>query len=304
MRVLVTGAGGFVGRWLMLELASAGHEPIAAPPSSELDVADAEAFGDLVRSTKPMAIAHLASRATVGDATEESAAAVRTHIGGAAAVVEAARGADRPPALLFVSSAEVYGTPGPGESLRESDATLPRRPYGLLKLAAESVAIAGATRAGLRLSVVRPFPHVGPGQAPVSAVASFAERVAAVRRGEASTVAVGNLDVERDIGDVRDYVRAYRLILERMDREDLSAAPDIFNLATGRGVSLRTVLEELCRLAGVNPEVRVDPELTRPDDPPRIVGDAGHLAATIGWKPERRLEETLADVLAQHLPPA
>lgn len=302
MRVLVTGAGGFVGPWLMRELASAGHEPIAAPPSAELDIADVEGISDLVRTTRPSAIAHLAGRATVGDAVQEDIAAIRTHVGGAVAVVEAARRAPTPPALLVVSSAEVYGLPGASGTLRESDPTVPRSLYGLLKLAAESVAITGATRADLRLSVVRSFPHVGPGQRSVSAVASFAARVAAVRLGEATTVAVGNLDVERDIGDVRDYVRAYRLMLERMDGEDPGRTPEIFNLATGGGVSLRAVLGELCRLAGVDPEIRIDPELTRPDDPARIVGDASRLVATIGWQPTRPLDETLADILAEHLP--
>jgi GDP-4-dehydro-6-deoxy-D-mannose reductase len=82
--------------------------------------------------------------------------------------------------------------------------------------------------------------------------------------------------------------------------ETRSSAPEIFNLATGRGVSLRAILEELCRIAGVHPEVRVAPELTRANDPARIVGDASHLTDSVGWRPTTALDETLADVLAQH----
>jgi GDP-4-dehydro-6-deoxy-D-mannose reductase len=217
------------------------------------------------------------------------------------AITDAARRQATPPSLLVISSAEVYAAPSPGMKLTEASPIAPRTRYGRLKLAAESIAVACAMRFGLHLVVLRPFGHVGPGQPPVSAVASFAARVAAVRRGEQTEIEVGNLDVARDIGDVRDYVRAYRLVLERMATTDLGHPPAFLNVATGVGVELRAILDELCRMAGVSGDVRVDPALLRADDPPWLVGDASRLTAATGWRPDYSLSATLADVLAEHL---
>jgi GDP-4-dehydro-6-deoxy-D-mannose reductase len=268
-----------------------------------LDVADVEGMRALVASAAPEAITHLAGGSITSEADRDPEKALHTHVGGVVAVVEAARLLPTPPAILVVSSAAVYGPSESGGPLAESSALAPRDSYGLLKLAGESVASAAAARSGMRLAVARPFGHVGPGQAPVSAVGAFARRVAAVRRRETDVVSVGNLDVVRDIGDVRDVVRAYRLIVEGLVSGDIGRPVGVFNVATGNGVSLRKVLDLLCRLAGVAPEIRVDADLVRADDPPRVIGDATKLTQALGWRPQRSLEETLRDVLAEQLGP-
>ncbi|HEX5041181.1 MAG TPA: NAD-dependent epimerase/dehydratase family protein [Candidatus Limnocylindria bacterium] len=300
MKALVTGATGFAGGWLARELERAGHEVVAAPPSRDLDVADADAVHDLVRSARPDVIAHLAAVASAGAAARDLDAAIRTNVGGTVAVTRAAATLEPPPGLLLVSSAEVYRPPtAMDDAVLAEDAPLtPRTSYGLLKLAQEGVALAGARRDGVPAVIVRPFNHIGPGQRPISAAAAFVERVRSVRRGESDRLRVGNIDVERDIGDVRDVVRAYRLLLEALADGRLGNRPSAFNVATGQPTRLRTVIEVLCRLAGVRPTIEVDPALIRNDDPPRIVGDAGALHAATGWAPEIALETTLADMLA------
>lgn len=301
MRVLVTGASGFVGGWLTRELAAAGHEIVAAPPSRDLDIADVAAVQELVREAEPDVIAHLAAVASWGGAGLDPARATRTIIGGTVAVAAAAAGLDPRPGLLAVSSAEVYAAPADGDpALTEAAPLVPRSNYGLLKLAQEAVAITAALRDDLPLVVARPFNHVGPGQPPVSATASFAQRVDAVRRGETNTLSVGNLDVERDIGDVRDVVVAYRLLLEALADGRLGRPSMVFNVATGHPVRLRWIVDELCRLASVEPEIRIDPQLVREGDPPRLAGDAGALRAATGWEPRIELRRTLTDMLAEH----
>jgi GDP-4-dehydro-6-deoxy-D-mannose reductase len=301
VKVLITGATGFVGEWLQRSLTAAGHVVHPAPRSSELDIADVEGVRRLVAVTAPDTIAHLAAIGSAAEAARDPERAIRTNVGGTIAVIEAARAQDaqgRAPGVLVVSSAEVYGSPPSGRPLTEDAPFQPRHLYGMTKAGQEAVAIAGGLRYGLRVVVARPFNHTGPGQRPVAAAAAFVERVSAVRRGEATELAVGNLDVERDIGDVRDVVRAYRLLLEGMARHELADEPTVFNVATGTAVTLRWVVEELCRQARVRPTITVRPELLRPDDPQRLVGSVDALRDATGWRPEIPLAQTLGDMLA------
>ena len=301
MKVLVTGATGFVGRWLTLELRRAGHQVIAAPSSAELDISDLAGVKALVDETGPDVIAHLAAVISGRMGGHDSGRAVQTNIGGTIAITEAARMADPRPGLLVISSSAVYAVPSAEDPPLDEQAPLgPRNEYGLLKLAQESVAIAAAARHDMPMVVVRPFNHVGPDQPPTAVVSSFVDQILAIRRGESDQLTAGNIDVERDFGDVRDYVVAYRLIMEQLVAGRLGRPPAIFNLATGRTVSLRAIIDELARLASVEPKIVVDPGLLRADDAPRFIGNATLLRRTIGWQPSIDLADTLAEMLAIH----
>lgn len=135
----------------------------------------------------------------------------------------------------------------------------------------------------------------------VTGASGFAALAARSRRGpgrRVREVIVGNMDVDGDIGDVRDVAVAYRLVLEALGAGRIGLPPVVMNVATGREVRLRGILDELCRIAGVAPEIRLDPSLVRSDDPPRIVGDAAALRSLTGWEPRIALSQTLADMLA------
>ena len=271
---------------------------IPAPGSSELDIGDRAGVKSLVDEAAPDVIAHLAAVTSGRTGSHDSGRAVRTNVGGTVAITEAARAADPRPGLLIVSSAAVYAVPSPGDPPLDERAPIgPRNEYGLLKLAQESVAIAAAVRHDLPMVVVRPFNHVGPDQPPTAVVGSFVARILAIRRGESDELAAGNIDVERDFGDVRDYAVAYRLILEELAAGRLGRPPAVFNLATGRAVSLRSIIDELGRIASVDPKIVVDPDLLRADDAPRFIGDATLLRRTVGWEPRIELVDTLAEML-------
>ena len=295
MRVLITGARGFVGGWLTRALTEAGHEAI--PTGAGFDVTDRDSVRFALTEGAPDAVAHLAAVAFAPDARSDPMRAFEVAVGGTVNVMEAVRAMERPPAVLVTGSSEVYGSPMADDlPLRENAPLLPESPYALSKAAQESVALAFASRHGLRVAVTRSFNHTGPGQRPVFVVPALAHRVRALAAGEASDIPVGNLDVRRDLSDVRDVAQAYRGLLEALMDGTVPRGGMALNVCSGQAVAIRFVLDELCRVAGVEPVLRVDPELVRPDDPPEIRGDGSTLEDLTGWRPTTPLTTTIADV--------
>jgi len=297
MRVLVTGVTGFVGGWMAKALRRAGHEVLAPP--DRVDVTDGDAVTDEMRRLGPDAVAHLAAVAFAPDAGADPLHAFGVTLGGTINVLEAVRLMDPPPAVLVSGSSEVYGSPRPADlPLTERSPLRPRTAYALSKAAQEGVCQAYAARHGLRLVVTRSFNHVGPDQRGVFVVPALAERVRAVAAGDAHDIPVGNLDVRRDLTDVRDVVSGYVGLLSGLLDGRIPPGGICLNVCSGRSVAIRFVLEELCRLAAVEPRIRVEPSLVRTDDPPEIRGDGSELDRLTGWRPTTTLETTLADVWA------
>ena len=309
MRVLVTGADGFVGRYLVERLVETGHEVIAAcRPGAEAQrlserwrtIARTVPFeltdGASIRAAlggDPDAVVHLAAVASVREAREDPGQAWVVNAAGTARLVDAmlaARTGRVDPLMLVVSSAEVYGS-GPASARTEKDPARPQSPYAASKLGAEVAALEAWRRAGLRVVVARPFTHTGPGQRPPYVVPSFIERLRAAKLGRASQVPVGNLDPVRDLLDVRDVVNAYLALLTRGE------AGETYNICRGDGISLRQLYERTARLVGVEAEPVPDPALQRAGDIPYLVGDPAKLRRTTGWSPAITLEQTLRDVV-------
>jgi GDP-4-dehydro-6-deoxy-D-mannose reductase len=300
LRILVTGAHGFVGRWLLRELTGHGHDVVAAPPSSGLDITDRAAVQRLVREVAPDAIAHLAAVSFAGDARRDAERAMRVNVGGTAAIFEAARGLSKRPKLLVTGSSEVYGTPRPEDlPLRETSPLRAAAPYGLSKLAQEGVAVDLALAYEIPLIVTRAFNHIGPGQRPEFVVPALAGRIADAVAGRADSIPIGNADVRRDFLDVRDVVRAYRLLLESAEGPSSQGGPVVVNVASGASVSIRWIADTMKRHAGCSAELAVLPELVRPDDAPDIVGSADLLTEMTGWRPTRAVDAALGEILVE-----
>jgi GDP-4-dehydro-6-deoxy-D-mannose reductase len=194
-------------------------------------------------------------------------------------VLEAVR-TETPGALvLAVGSGEVYGAPAE-LPVDESAPLRPQNPYAVSKASADLLAGFYADAHGLRVIRVRAFNHAGPGQDPTYAISSFARQAA---QG-ATRIVTGNLDTRRDYTDVRDVVRAYRLLADRGE-------PGVFNVCSGRTASTA----ELVRTLGLQPEV--DPALVRAHEVMEIRGSYAALRAATGWEPAIPLADTLRDTL-------
>lgn len=292
MRSLITGGRGFVGHWLAEHLRGLGDHVVAI--DREVEITDPVALLGAMSSAAPDAVYHLAALTHVGQSWEEPLRVLEVNILGTAAVLAAARQCGTTPRVLVTSSAEVYGavTDPSRLPLREDSPTAPLTPYAASKLAAEAVVAQAHLGHDQHVITVRPFNHIGPGQTPSFAVPALAQRIVEADRRGASTIPVGNLSARRDFTDVRDVVRAYRLLIE-------SGRPgEVYNVCSGRDVSIGEIASGLLTMAGTTLEFETDPSLVRPVEVPVLRGDPGRLVAATGWKPEVPLDQTLADVLA------
>jgi GDP-4-dehydro-6-deoxy-D-mannose reductase len=301
VRVFLTGASGFVGRWLTTELETSGHEVLgtdsAAGSRRQVDVTQPRELSEILRAEQPDAIVHLAAISSQPAAADDPRAAFEINVGGTLNLFEAVRAMDRAPSILVTGSSEVYGPPAPEElPLTETSPLRPRTIYALSKAAQESVALAYAARLDLPAVVSRSFNHTGPGQRPQFVVPALAQRILDVRDGRARSIPIGNTDVRRDFSDVRDVVRAYRLILETLADGVIERGGKVLNVCSGEAVTIRHIIELLCRAAEVEPVTRVAPELVRRNEPPEIRGDSRALRAAVDWQPKHSLDETLREV--------
>ena len=259
----------------------------------EVDVADPDAIGPALADAAPDAVYHLAALSHVGESWAFPAEVLRVNVLGTAGVLAAARALARPPVVLAISSAEVYGPVTVDElPTAETAALRPLSPYAASTAAAEQLAFQAWRGYGQPVIVVRPFNHIGPGQSPAFAVSALAKRVVEAQASGAGTLAVGTLSARRDYTDVRDVVRAYRSLAER------GTPGAVYNVCSGHDVAVADVAQRLCELAGADLELVTDPALVRPVDLPVLRGDCSRLAADTGWRPEIPLERTLLDVLA------
>lgn len=292
MRALVTGARGFVGSWLTAHLVESGDDVVAI--DHEVDITDAEAVRVAMVEAAPDVVYHLAALTNVGRSWTDPGEVLRVNAMGTLYVLEAARGCAHLPRVLVTSSAEVYGAVPP-ESLpvTEEAPLAPVTPYAAAKVAAEYLGVQAHLAYGLPVVRTRPFNHVGPGQSAAFVVSALAERIVDARRRDATSIMVGNLTARRDLTDVRDVVRAYRLLAER------GVPGEVYNVCSGRDISIAEVAARLQALAGTDLRLELDPSLARPVDVPVVRGDPTKLHEATGWAPTFSLDRTLLDVLNQ-----
>jgi GDP-4-dehydro-6-deoxy-D-mannose reductase len=277
--ILVTGAGGFVGGHLLDLL---GDRAVAA----ESDVRDADEVAAEVRRTTPRAIVHLAALSSVAESWADLGETWRVNVLGTLNVLEAAEPGTR---IVFASTGEVYGR-APDLPATEGTRVDPVSPYAASKAAAELACAPFRVRGDLEIVVTRSFNTEGPGRDDRFAVGSWARQIAELEQTGGGTLLVGDLTAVRDLFDVRDAARAYERLV------DPATEPGIYNVASGRPVTMQEVLDTLVALARCKVSVERDPARLRPADLSELWGDPSKLEA-MGWQPEIPLDKTLADTL-------
>jgi GDP-4-dehydro-6-deoxy-D-mannose reductase len=304
MKVLVTGAGGFVGSHLLELLGQDDVEIVAwlRPGTVALvrgtrvrwvtvEMLDREAVRAAAAEARPDAIYHLAGVPHVGDSWGKVHETFAGNVLATHYLFDALRRLDLKPRVLITSSATVY-LPS-WRAISESDPINPNSPYGTSKLAQEMVVGRSWQDDGIPGLIARAFNHVGPRQAPSFVAASIAKQVAEIEAGRKEPVMVmGNLAPKRDIMDVRDTVRAYRAMMA-------AAAPAVpYNVCGGRPIRIGDLVDLFRARARVPIEIEQDPARMRPNDVPRLAGSHARLTTDTDWRPQIPLEQTVDDLLA------
>jgi GDP-4-dehydro-6-deoxy-D-mannose reductase len=272
------------------ELRAQGDDALA-PSSSELDLLDPDAVRATVGDLRPDQIFHLAALASVRRSWEDPRGTLLRNLEMTVNLLEAVRLEQPGASVLLASSSEVYGPPA-RLPVTESDPVRPQNPYAVSKAACELVGAQQADARGLRVVRTRAFNHAGPGQSDVYVVASLTRQVAEAEAdgGDAVVLRTGNIDVSRDFTDVRDVVRAYTAAV--------GLDPGVYNVCSGRSISIREVIETLRANARIEVRHEVDPDRLRPHDVQEIRGSARLLEEATGWRPRIDFDRTVADALA------
>lgn len=309
MKALITGITGFAGSHLAEVLLAEGLEVhgtkrVRSPLDNietvreqvqlaDCELTDAGAVRALLEQVQPQLIFHLAAQSYVLTSWTYPAYTLFNNLGAEISMLEAVRSLQLDASIHLAGSSEEYGKVEPDElPLTEESPLRPLSPYGVSKVAQDLLGYQYFQSYGLKIVRTRAFNHTGPRRGVVFATSNFARQIAEIEAGKREPVIkVGNLSAKRDFSDVRDVVRAYYLVATR------GTPGEVYNVCSGRAVTIETMLNMLLAEARVQVEVQVDPERLRPSDVQVLQGDATKIEQELGWKPAIPLQQSLADLL-------
>ena len=310
MRVLITGITGFVGSYMAEYALAQGAEVFGSSrwrskteniehlrskiTLIESDLRDLSSVRNLLESSSPDYVVHLAAQSFVGASWQTPAETLSTNIISQVNVLEAVRGLKMSPRFLAVGSSEEYGLVFEDElPIRETNPLRPLSPYAVSKVAQDMMGYQYFRSYGLPIIRTRAFNHEGPRRGEVFVTSNFAKQVAEIEAGLRDPVLfVGDLKPRRDYSDVRDVVRGYWLLLERGE------PGEVYNLCSGKSWPIQQVLDFLLDQSTVKGiGVKTDPTRLRPSDVMWLEGDASKIEKVVGWKVEIPFERTLRDLL-------
>lgn len=304
-KVLIFGAGGFVGSYLSNEFLNNGYQVVGSDRvESSLfsdkvefhnaDLMDANAIEELVNEQQPDIIINLAAISSVGQSWGMPQTTMMVNVVGALNIMEAARKTEKKPKVMFIGSSEEYVISD--EPLSEKSELDASNPYGISKITQERFAKLYREQYGLKIYCVRPFNHTGIGQRNSFVLPSWCEQVVEIEKsGKPGFIKVGNLTVQRDFSHVKDIVRAYRMIVESDDCEA------IYNVGSGTAYRLNEMLDYITGLSNQEITVEIDPERFRPSDQPVICCNHSLITEKLGWKPELTVFDALREMYENYM---
>jgi GDP-4-dehydro-6-deoxy-D-mannose reductase len=259
----------------------------------DVDLRDAARVHSAVAKLMPEAVLHLAAQSSVQSSFNAPEATFSVNFLGTLNLLQALSAARFQGVFLYIGSADVYGKMTDADlPISEFQPLRPLSPYAVSKVAAEALCYQWSQSQQFRVVLTRPFNQIGPGQDRRFAIADFAHQIQEIRRGQhAPFLVTGDIDVTRDFTDVRDTIRAYHMLLQK------GGTGEIYNVCSGQERSVRSLIEDLLQIAGVDAEIRSNPSRIRPGEQRRAVGDPTKIRSELGWAPEWSIRATLTDIL-------
>ena len=300
-KVLIFGAGGFVGRYLTDEFTSNGYavtgSDIRVPDTADdafiaCDLLNADEVKDVVSKVLPDIIVNLAAISSVGQSWKNPQLTISVNVVGSLNILQAVKESyakDNMPKVMFIGSSEEYAA---SDSPVNEEYTLDSNsPYGISKMTQERFASLYGSEFGIKVFLVRAFNHTGVGQSDTFVLPSWCKQAAEIdKSGNPGVMNVGNIKVKRDFSDVRDIVRAYRLIIER------GTPGKVYNVGSGTAHSLEDMLTKITELSTQEITINIDPARIRPTDTPVICCDNTLIKQELGWQPEHDIFDTLKEM--------
>ncbi|MFC1753753.1 GDP-mannose 4,6-dehydratase [Thermoproteota archaeon] len=310
MKVLITGIAGFVGshlaefllekknievfgidRWLS-RLDNISH--IANKIKlSECDLTDPFSTHSEIEKIKPQLIFHLAAQSYVPTSWSAPHDTLTTNIIGQLNIFESVRKLKLKTKIQIACSSEEYGKVLKNEvPIKESNPLRPLSPYGVSKIGQDMLGYQYFKSHGMFIVRTRGFNHTGPRRGENFVCSNFAKQIALIEKGKKSPmIEVGNLNAIRDFTDVRDMVNAYWLSLQKGN------PGEAYNICSGKGVTIKQILNMLLDLSPKKVTVKTDPKRMRPSDVEILLGDSSKFRKQTQWKPLFSLKDTLRDLL-------
>jgi len=303
MKCLVTGAAGFIGSYLVEFLLKERHKVVAFDVSKsqmsdnaeftasfiEGNILESKDIGRLFEAIQPEIVFHLAAQSYPNVSWEEPANTFKVNVLGTIFLFEEIRARKLDPVIIVPCSSSEYGPSRDGQPITESGEILPSSPYAVSKLAQDHISRLYYEYYGLKVVRCRPFYLIGP-RKKGDVSSDFARGIVAIERGQQKELPVGNLDVVRDLLDVRDGVEAFWLLSQQ------GQPGEVYNVCSGSGLLVRELLSIYKGLAKVEIRVRMDPGRIRTIDDGVKIGDHSKLC-NLGWSPKRTIQQTLKDIL-------
>lgn len=300
-RALIFGIGGFVGPYLARELQSHGYRVYGTDSKDvgneaffdgfyKSDILEKDSVKRVIEEAQPTHIINLAAISSVALSWKIPDVAMQVNVNGTLNIFNSCLELNIKPKILLIGSSEEYVTCD--YPIDESVPLNSNNPYGISKIAQEQFAKIYREKYDLDIFCVRAFNHIGPGQRTSFVIPSWCKQVADIEKGlHEPIIKVGNLDVARDFTDVRDIVKAYRMVIESKD------SSQVYNIGTGRAYLLRDILLKICLFSSKKISIEVDKELLRPNDTLYICCDSNKIQNELGWKPENNvIEDSLKQI--------
>ena len=303
MKALIIGAGGFVGGYLIRELNNYGYEVHATHLPSEtikddcfhhvLDIMRKDDISNLLSEVQPDIIYHLAAQSSVALSWKKPQLTAEINIIGSINVLEAVRENENNIRLILIGSGEEYGFIRENACpIKESEPPDPANIYAVSKVCTGMIGRIYHRAYNKDIIIVKAFNHSGPEQSEIFVVSDFCKQIAEIEKGlKSPEISTGNLSAKRDFTDVRDIVRAYRLLGEK------GISGKTYNVGRGKAVSIEYILNTAVGLSEIPIVHSIDPDRLRASDIPLIEPDVSEILRDTGWKAEISVEKTISDTL-------